>query len=181
MPKGSHKKGELTTAKKKKVVRLPDAARPNGVTPREALVRKILREGVPAEDSAFVEQLLPVIGDMVYLVRMATDGDPSKVSDLIQNPRSFWPGLVRGNHGALLGYMLTRSMREYMTRESNADPLDHGKFMLKLLEYAEKVKDGPKQADEVGRSRNNTSDRGSSRTSDQLLQGMETPGEENTG
>lgn len=102
-----------------------------------------LRRAVAGEDQdlLYINALMPVIGDFVRLAQLATNGDVTDVPRLVQNPKDFYQNLVSETRSALMGYMMVRSLNEFMTKESKKDPLEHGKFLLEIVKYHDAIRE----------------------------------------
>lgn len=87
------------------------------------------------QDLAYIQALMPVIGDFVRLAQLATNGNIEEVPRLVESPRDFYQNLIVENRSALVGYLMVRSLHESMSRPSKKDPLEHAKFVLELVKY----------------------------------------------
>lgn len=119
-------------------------------------------------DLAYVQALMPLIGDFVRLAQLATNGKVEDVPALVERPRDFYSNLIGKNRSALLGYLMVRSLHEAMNRPSKKDPLEHAKFLLDLVKHHDVIEKLGKHGGEIP----GTADEAQSAT-DELLRELE--------
>lgn len=85
------------------------------------------------QDLAYLQKLMPVLGDFVWLTQLATQGNIDDVAHFVDNPASFSRNLLFDDRSRLLDYMKIRALRNYLAAPSKKDPLEHGKFLVELM------------------------------------------------
>jgi len=118
------------------------------------------------QDLQYLQGLMPVLGDFVWLAQLATNGDPEKLAHFVDNPASFSRNLLFDDRSRLLDYMKVRALRGYLQSPSKKDPLEHGKFLVELIKLEKELGKEPLSP---GRS----ADEGASPASRKLLSLLE--------
>lgn len=91
----------------------------------------------------FVDQMLPLLHEVIGLVQLATAGDAKKVEDLISKPGNFMEKLLQVDQSALLGFLQAKSLWyilqpvEGSRKLSHKDQLEWAKLLKELAIYSE--------------------------------------------
>ncbi len=109
--------------------------------------------------------LMPVIGNLVQLAQIATQGDSALLPHMVETPGKFYHNLMADHQDALKGMMMLKSLHKVLTEESDKDPLEHQKFLLDMMKH---------QKEDSGKSENSGVNAQS--TSSQLISDMDGPG-----
>jgi len=86
------------------------------------------------------EKLGPMFDEITHLVQIASNGDPHKIRECLEDPQAFFTRSIKDTKGALQALMISKCLHHILTNESKKDPLEYMKFLKEMLDGENEIK-----------------------------------------